>query len=45
MDEGHIASAEDFEKYNRRFSNIFDTAEQVMVSMILYAFIIKRAII
>ncbi|XP_014223873.1 cell division control protein 1 [Trichogramma pretiosum] len=30
MDEGHIASVEDFEKYKRRFSNIFDTPENTM---------------
>jgi hypothetical protein len=31
MDEGHIASAEDFEKYKRRLANIFDTSDDVMV--------------
>ncbi|XP_014204848.1 uncharacterized protein LOC106636832 [Copidosoma floridanum] len=30
MDEGHIASAEDFEKYKRRFARIFDTPDHVM---------------
>lgn len=31
MDEGHIASAEDFERYKRRIANIFDTPDDVMV--------------
>ncbi|OXU20292.1 hypothetical protein TSAR_013928 [Trichomalopsis sarcophagae] len=30
MDEGHIANAEDFEKYKRRLAHIFDTPDHIM---------------
>ncbi|XP_043478838.1 metallophosphoesterase 1 [Leptopilina heterotoma] len=30
MDEGHIASAEEFEKYKRRLNSIFSTSEDIM---------------
>lgn len=31
MDEGHIASAEDFNAYKRRFDSIFEMPDHIMV--------------
>ena len=35
MDEGHIASAEEFEKYRRRLHSIFFTSDDIMVYLIV----------
>lgn len=31
MDEGHVANAEDFERYKRRLDSIFSTPDDIMV--------------
>lgn len=35
MDEGHIANAEDFERYKRRLDSIFSMPDDIMVFILI----------
>lgn len=45
MDEGHVANAEDFEKYKRRLDSIFATTDDIMVynmiAIYFFSFFVK----
>ena len=45
MDEGHVANAEDFEKYKRRLDSIFATTDDIMVynmiAIYFFSFLVK----